>query len=167
MAQIPRLPVTMIASVRSGSITVSRNYNNQSSAYDGFPYEFDCILDIIPLSTSELPDYEFTANDIEVGMWILQQSGLAFEITSVTVNTTVEAQVTLRDTNLYNLLSDYTFSGNNYPQEILIHEVLHLLWAEAEEEEIEKKSITKPFTFGKDDNIPQSVITVLISAGLM
>jgi len=26
--------------------------------------------------------------------------------------------------------------------EILIHEVLHLLWAEAEEEEIEKKSIT-------------------------
>jgi len=26
--------------------------------------------------------------------------------------------------------------------EILIHEVLHLLWAEADEEEIEKKSIT-------------------------
>ena len=26
--------------------------------------------------------------------------------------------------------------------EILIHEVLHLLWAEAEEDEIEKKSIT-------------------------
>ena len=93
MAQIPRLPVTMVASVRNGSVSVSRNYNNPASAYDGFPYEFDCILDIIPLSTSEIPNYEFNGNDIEVGMWILQQSGLAFEITAVTVNTTVEVQV--------------------------------------------------------------------------
>ena len=47
MAQIPLLPVTMIASIRSGSITINRFYNNSSSLYNGYGYEFACILDII------------------------------------------------------------------------------------------------------------------------
>ena len=53
MAQIPGLPITMIASVRGGTVNITRNYNNSSSVYNNYPYEFSCTLDITPLSTSE------------------------------------------------------------------------------------------------------------------
>ena len=119
MAQIPNLPVSMVASVRSGSVNVTRNYNNPSSIYDGYPYEFSCTLDITPLSHSMDPNYQFDANNIEVGMWIQQQSGLTFKIINVSTPTSsTEIEVVLRDVDLFNILSDPSASGSNYPSEI-------------------------------------------------
>ena len=117
MAQIPLLPITMIASVRPGSVVVDSYYNNPSSIWDNYPYSFNCILDIIATPTSQEPNFIFDANDLEAGMWLLQPNGNAFLITSIVVNNNLEAAVTIKDVDLYNLLSDYTVSGNNYPSE--------------------------------------------------
>ena len=118
MAQIPSLPITMLASIRSGSTSVNTTYNNPSSIYDGYPYTFDCKFDITPLSNSQPPNYQYNAYDIVPGMWILQQTGLCYEIVSInTIYSSTEADVTIKDVDLYNLLADYTFTGNNYPQE--------------------------------------------------
>lgn len=117
MSGIPNLPVTILASIRGGSVTVSRYFTNPSSPYNGYPYEFDVTIDILTLSNSEGPNFEFNANDLVPGMWLLQQSGLTYEIKSITVINNTEAQVTLKDLDLYNIHADPTQSGNNYPQE--------------------------------------------------
>ena len=117
MAQIPLLPITMVASVRAGSVVVDTYYDNPSSIWNNYPYSFSCILDIIATPNSQEPNFLFDANDLEEGMWLLQQNGNAFLITSITVNNNLEASVILKDIDLYNLLSDYTVSGNNYPAE--------------------------------------------------
>jgi hypothetical protein len=115
---IPNLPVSMIATVRSGTTTVTRTYSNAGDPYDGFPYEFQVTLDITPLSTSEPPNYQFDASNIIPGMWLLQQTGLAYEIISVGIpSSQTEVVVTIKDVDLYNLYSDSSISGNNYPQE--------------------------------------------------
>ena len=115
MANLPGLPISMLASVQTGSVSVSRSYNNASSIYNGYPYFFSCTLTIIPLTNSDPAEgYEFNSGDIVPGMWLLQQSGMAFEIVSVGVHTSdTEVAVELKDVNLYNLLSDYSQTGNN------------------------------------------------------
>ncbi len=85
MAQIPLLPITMVASVRAGSVVVDTYYDNPSSIWNNYPYSFSCILDIIATPNSQEPNFLFDANDLEEGMWLLQQNGNAFLITSITV----------------------------------------------------------------------------------
>jgi hypothetical protein len=118
MAQIPGLPITMIASVRGGTVNITRNYNNSSSVYNNYPYEFSCTLDITPLSTSEdtklNSQFQFDAYDLNVGMWLLQPNGWSYKIISInTPNSQTEIQVTLQDVNLFNVLNDPSFSGFN------------------------------------------------------
>jgi hypothetical protein len=117
MPQISGLPVTMIASVQPGSVTVNSYYNNPSSVWNGFPSSFNCTLNLIATPTSQEPNFTFDANDLADGMWLLQPNGNAFLITNITVINNLEVDVTLRDIELYNLVSDYTVSGNNYPTE--------------------------------------------------
>ena len=117
MAQIPELPITMIASVRPGSVIVSNLYENISSVWDNYPSSFYCILDIIPTPTSQEPNFNINGNDLKVGMWILQPNGNAYMITEISASSDFEATVTLKDIDLYNLVSDYTSTGNNYPVE--------------------------------------------------
>ena len=81
MAQISGLPVTMIASVQPGSVTVNSYYNNPSSIWDGFPSSFSCTLDLIATPTSQEPNFLFDGNDLVDGMWLLQPNGNAFLIT--------------------------------------------------------------------------------------
>ena len=98
---IPRLPVSMIASVNSGSITVVRNYNNPGDPYDGYPYEFEVNLSVTTLSNSQPPNYQFDAYDIVRGMWLLQSTGLAYEIIDVqTPSSSSAITVTLKDVDL-------------------------------------------------------------------
>jgi hypothetical protein len=117
MPQIPTLPITMVAKIRQGSVIVDNYYDNPTSVWHNFPYTFTCILDIIATPHSQEPNFSFNANDLMDGMWILQPNGNAFLITSITVINNLEANVTIKDVDLYNLVSDYTVSGNNYPLE--------------------------------------------------
>jgi len=90
MAQIPELPITMIASVRPGSVIVSSLYENNASVWDNYPSSFDCILDIIPTPTSQEPNFNINGNDLRVGMFILQPNGNAYLITEISASSDFE-----------------------------------------------------------------------------
>ena len=117
MAQLPVLPISIIVNVRTGSVNVTETYSNSSSVWNGYPMVFSCTLDCIPTPKSQETSFNYNANDLEVGMWILQPNGNAFEIRQITHIDDFTATVEIKDVNLYNLLSDYTVSGNNYPIE--------------------------------------------------
>jgi hypothetical protein len=120
-ANLPFLPITMPASIVNGSISVTRTYTNESSIYNGYPYEFEVDVDIIPEALSdnrtEPNPYVYDGFDIVPGMWFGQTTGLAYEIISVSNVTSTTATWIIRDVNLYNLLSDPSFGGSNYPLE--------------------------------------------------
>ena len=102
---IPRLPVSMLAAVSGSSTTVTRYYNNPGGDYDGYPYEFEVTLNVTTLSTSEPPNYQFSANDITVGMWLLQNTGFCYQIVDVqTPISTTEIVVTLKDVDLSEII---------------------------------------------------------------
>lgn len=119
MADIQDLPVVLAGLIDANTITVTQTYDNVSSIYHGSPYYFSVDISILPLLNSDdtiTPNpYQYDANHIEPGMWIAEQSGKAFLIVSVEVVDQENVTATLKDVNLFNLLSDYTFSGNNMP----------------------------------------------------
>ncbi len=122
MANIPILPVTIVAKVVGGSVTTNSYYTNASSLYNGYPYTYDVTLELVPVLNSDdrtLPNsYTYDANNIEVGMWVGQPNGLAYEIIAINgVTSGSLIDVTIKDVDLFNLLSDTTFSGNNAPLE--------------------------------------------------
>lgn len=122
MANIPFLPVTIVAKVVGGSVSTNSFYTNPSSLYDGYPYTYNLTLELVPVLNSDdriLPNaYTYDANNIQVGMWIGQPNGLAYEIISInTVTSGSLVDVTVKDVDLFNILSDTTFSGNNAPLE--------------------------------------------------
>jgi hypothetical protein len=45
MANIPSLPITIVAKIVPGSLTTDTTYNNTTSMYDGYPYTFSVTLD--------------------------------------------------------------------------------------------------------------------------
>jgi hypothetical protein len=115
-------PKTILASVDFGSTTVSRTYNNPSSIWNGYPYEFTVDITIIPQFTSDdlsTPDaYQYNAYNVSVGDWLGQQNGLCYLVTEiVSVSSSTSMQVVIQDVDLYNLLLDPNGVGSNYPQE--------------------------------------------------
>jgi hypothetical protein len=115
---LPYLPITLPAKIDNGSTSVTRNYVNFSSAYNGYPYEFTVDMQIIQeLNSDDRIGYAYTGLDIVPGMWYGQSTGLAYEIISVSNATQTTATLVLRDVNMYNCLSDPNFTGNNYPIE--------------------------------------------------
>jgi hypothetical protein len=122
MANIPNLPVTIVGKVLGGSVSTNTYYTNASSLYDGYPYTYDVTLELVPVLNSDdriTPNaYTYDANHIQVGMWVGQPNGLMYQIiaiNSVTSGSLID--VTIKDVDLFNLLSDTTFSGNNAPVE--------------------------------------------------
>lgn len=122
MANIPNLPVTIVGKVLGGSVSTNTYYTNASSLYNGYPYTYDVTLELVPVLNSDdriTPNaYTYDANHIQVGMWVGQPNGLMYQIiaiNSVTSGSLID--VTIKDVDLFNLLSDTTFSGNNTPVE--------------------------------------------------
>lgn len=122
MAYIPHLPVTIVGKVVGGSVITNTYYTNPSSLYDGYPYTYNVTLELVPVLNSDdriTPNaYTYDTNHIEVGMWLGQPNGLMYEIIAVSTPTSGSLiDVTIKDVDLFNLLSDTTFSGNNAPLE--------------------------------------------------
>ena len=113
MASIPSIPPVLNAYINTGSITSSRFYN----ANPAWVYEYTVFLTVATLANSETPNLQFDARNVAVGQWFMQSSGLAYLITNIVTPTTDNKTitVTLRDVDLYNLLSDVTSSNNNQP----------------------------------------------------
>lgn len=122
MANIPSLPITIVAKIVPGSLAVDTTYNNPSSAYNGYPYTFTATLEVIPAVNSDdriIPNpYNFDAYHITEGMWIGQTNGSSYQIIGAsTPSDSTHIDVVLKDVDLFNLLSDAAISGSNTPVE--------------------------------------------------
>ena len=122
MAYIPKLPVTIVGKIVGGSVSVNTTYNNVSSLYNGYPYTYNVTLELVPVLNSDdriTPDpYTYDTNQIEVGMWVGQPNGLMYQITAINgITSTSLIDVTIKDVDLFNTLSDTTFAGSNAPLE--------------------------------------------------
>lgn len=122
MANIPHLPVTIVGKVVGGSVTTNTYYTNASSLYNGYPYTYNVTLELVPVLNSDdriTPNaYTYDTNHLEVGMWLGQPNGLMYEIIAISTPTSGSLiDVTIKDADLFNILSDTTFSGNNAPLE--------------------------------------------------
>lgn len=122
MANIPSLPITIVAKIVPGSLAINTTYNNTSSMYDGYPYTFTATLEIVPAVNSDdriTPNaFNFDAYHVTEGMWLGQTNGSAFQIISASTPTdATHIDVTLKDVDLFNLLNDSAISGSNSPVE--------------------------------------------------
>ena len=110
---IPDIPFIVSAYITQS--TPTRTYNNSGNPYNGYNYEFQVDLNVGTISNST-PLLQSDATGITTGMWLLQQSGLAYLIVDLipTVNPGA-ITVTLRDVDLYNIYSDPSQSGLNDP----------------------------------------------------
>jgi hypothetical protein len=122
MANIPKLPITIVGKIKNGTITYNSTYSNPTSIYDGYPYTFNVTLELVAPTNSDdtlTPNqYTYDANNIEVGMWFGQPNGLMYKIISKSTPTSdSEIDVVLKDVDLFNLLSDPNFTGSNIPYE--------------------------------------------------
>ena len=114
-------PKLLLSKINFGSTEVSSTYGVTSSIYYGYPESFsvDITIDIQRQSdnTSNTP-YVYNAYDVKVDDWFGLSTGKVYRIKSiVSVNSNTDISVILEDTELFNLLSDYTQIGNNLPEE--------------------------------------------------
>ena len=121
MAHLINPPKTLVSSINSGSVAVSRYYINPSSVWNGYPYEFTVTFTVNPQSTSD-PDslptpYEYNGLNVRVGEWFGQPNGLCYLIVSISSATTSTVSCTIQDVDLMNLLLDPSQTGSNGPQE--------------------------------------------------
>lgn len=123
MAQLILPPKLLPFKIDSGSTSVFATYSNPSSMYDGYPLQFevDITLDTQYHSSDATPTpFLYDAYDVKENDWIGQPSGKSYRIVSI-VNVTGSNNLTVivEDEDLYNLLSDLTGIGFNYPDEEL------------------------------------------------
>jgi len=122
MANIPSLPITIVAKIVPGSLTTDTTYNNTTSMYDGYPYTFSVTLEVVPAINSDdriSPNsFNYDAYHITEGMWLGQTNGSAYQIISAATPTdATHIDVILKDVDLFNLLNDSSISGSNTPVE--------------------------------------------------
>ena len=110
MPNLVRTPLTIVAKVVFGTISVQAYYDNPSSFWNGHGYRYTVGLEIIPQFTS---DYEsgdmvqYDGRDLTAGMWVGFPGGTTFRIANVnTVNYNgTQVNVTIEDKDLLKLIS--------------------------------------------------------------
>ena len=116
MANTSEIPVVLLGQIDAGTVTTSQTYNNPNSTLSFIaPYYMNVTVNMVAAQfhyddTTTTP-YQYDFNNLEVGMWIAEQSGKAWLITDVTIVNSSQANLTIKDVNLFNVLSDPTFSG--------------------------------------------------------
>lgn len=121
MAATPQIPTIVGGYIVSTSTNASRFYKNPSSTLNTYPYEYTVTLNItaVPnLDQGALGPSQFDATTITVGQWLLQNTGCAYLIVGINQLTSSSiVNVTIRDVDMYNALSDPTQAGTNAPSE--------------------------------------------------
>ena len=110
--------VTRILSGRSIPIDV---INDETSQFNGYPYTFqvNAVVDIQTHSGENTRQpFIYDAMDINVGDWLAQPTGKTYIVKEI-VEIVDEQNIVLiiEDENLYNLKSDPSQQGNNFPDE--------------------------------------------------
>jgi len=106
MASLISPPKTILGSVNFGTTSTVRYYANPSSRWNGYPYEFQVDITVIPQFTSDnlsTPEpYQYNAYNVSVGDWLGQQNGLCYLVTRiVSVTSGTSMRVIIQDVDLY------------------------------------------------------------------
>jgi len=134
MAQIPEIPIVLAADLVA--ITNTEYYVNPNNAIlgtgsTGYYYNIDITS---PGATSNLDEtgtnstYEYNFNNLEIGMWIADQNGRAWQIVEVTINSSISANIKIKDVNLFNAASNPIFDTitGNTPTSTETHFIFNL-----------------------------------------
>lgn len=111
----------LVTKVLAGTTVVMDTVADETNAYFGYPMSFQ--IDVaIDTQTHSDPNtreaYSYNANDIAIGDWYAQPTGKTYLIEDIiSINGNNSATLKIKDENLYNLTSDPSQSGNNYPDE--------------------------------------------------
>lgn len=116
MANTSEIPVVLLGQIDAGTVTTSQTYNNPNSTLNFIaPYYMNVTVNMAApqfhYDDTTTTQFQYDFNNLEVGMWIAEQSGKAWLITDVTIVNDSQANLTIKDVNLFNVLSDPTFSG--------------------------------------------------------
>lgn len=116
MANTPEIPVVLLAQIDLSTVVTSQTYNNVNSTLHGIaPYYIDLTINMpgaqFHYDDTTTTPFQYDFNNLEVGMWIAEQTGKAWLITAVEIVSDNQANITIKDVNLFNVLSDPTFSG--------------------------------------------------------
>ena len=119
--QIGKPTQLLITKIDSGSSVVVDTITDESNIWYSSPVSFQVNLTITVQSHSDgstLTPFQYGANDITPGDWLLQPSGKAYRISSViSRDGDYNMVAVIEDVDNYVLLSDTTSTGNNYPDE--------------------------------------------------
>jgi hypothetical protein len=114
-AIIPKIPFVIIVSI-DNIITPSgsRTYSNINSPYNGYPYEYEvhCQVSGVPNSTN---DFTSLVTGIQVGNLLIQNNGYTYLIIKILSIDAGGINITIRDIDMYNTISDTSNSGINSP----------------------------------------------------
>ena len=119
--QIGKPTQLLITKINSGSSIVVDTITDESNTWYGNPVSFQVDLTITVQSHSDdstPTPFQYGANDITSGDWLLQPSGKAYRISSVISRDGDSSMVVIiEDVDNYVLLSDISVTGYNYPDE--------------------------------------------------
>jgi hypothetical protein len=111
----------LVAKILSGTSLPTDIINDETSQFNGYPFRFQVEISIdIQTHSGEKTREPFIYNslDINVGDWLAQPTGKTYKI--IQIIEVIDQQniiLILEDENLYNLNSDPSQQGNNYPDE--------------------------------------------------
>ena len=122
MASLITPPICIPASINFGSTSTTSTYSNALSPWDGSPFIFTCTLTVLPQETSSYdttPQLLYNASNLVAGMWFGLPNGYTYRIQSITSVNPAGTSCTLviEDVDLYNLVTDNSGMGNNFPVE--------------------------------------------------
>ena len=111
----------LVSKILPGTSLPVNTINDENSQFNGYPNRFQVeIFTEIQTHSGEntRAPFMYDANDIEVGDWIAQPTGKTYKI--IEIIEVIDQQnsiLIIEDENLYNLKSDPSQQGNNYPDE--------------------------------------------------
>jgi hypothetical protein len=111
----------LVTRVISGFTSPIDTLVDETSQFHGYPYTFqvNVAVDIQTHSGEKTREpFIYDTNDIKVGDWLAQPTGKTYIIKQIVeILDPQNATLIIEDENLYNLKSDPSQQGNNYPDE--------------------------------------------------
>lgn len=111
----------LVTKVLSGLTSPIDTVTDETSQFNGYPctFQVSVMIDIQTHSGENTRQpFIYDANDIVVGDWIAQPTGKTYIVKQIVeILDEQNATLIIEDENLYNLKSDPSQQGNNYPDE--------------------------------------------------
>jgi hypothetical protein len=122
MNHLTRVPTRfLVTRIVSGTSIVVDTIIDEVDPFYGYPISFqvEAVIEAQTHSSAETRQpYMYTANDIKIGDWLAQPTGKTYLVEDIiAIIDDGNIILKIKDENLYNLKSDPSQGGNNYPDE--------------------------------------------------